>query len=113
MATPLPRYFPSLEQAGISPELRTGIRNAFQKIYDLRDQLAMTFVDAETPRGLVDGTNKIFQLAFAPNPPASLQLFLGGLLLLQGIDYTLTGPDIVYTTAPALATWHRAWYRKT
>lgn len=58
-----------------------------------------TFVDAETPAGAINGTNGSFTLANAPNPAASLTLFLNGLLQDQGGDYTLAGNMITFATA--------------
>jgi hypothetical protein len=54
------------------------------------------FIYAETPASAINGTNAAFTLAFAPNPPASLQLFRNGLLLAAGGDYTLTGTAITF-----------------
>jgi len=57
------------------------------------------FVDAETPSGTLDGANSTFFLAFAPNPPASLQLYRNGLRQQLGLDYTLNGLTINFTIA--------------
>lgn len=56
--------------------------------------LGTGFVDNEVPSGLVDGTNGNFTLASAPNPPASLELSRNGLVLTQGVDYTLNNANI-------------------
>jgi hypothetical protein len=47
------------------------------------------FVDAETPAGTLDGVNAAFTLANPPNPSTSLGLYRNGLLLSQGLDYTI------------------------
>ena len=57
------------------------------------------FVDAEIPSGIVDGVNPWFTLAQVPSPPTSLALFRNGLLQRDGLDYTLDGDVIVFTTA--------------
>jgi hypothetical protein len=57
-----------------------------------------TFVDAETPGGAINGANASFTLANAPNPAASLTLFLNGLLQDQGVDYTLAANVITFAT---------------
>jgi hypothetical protein len=57
-----------------------------------------TFVDAEAPSGAINGTNASFTLANTPNPPASLTLFLNGLLQAQGGDYTLAANVITFET---------------
>jgi hypothetical protein len=59
---------------------------------------AATFVDAETPGGAINGANASFTLANAPNPAASLSLFLNGLLQDQGVDYTLSASAITFAT---------------
>ena len=55
-----------------------------------------TFIDGETPAGVLDGSNASFVLANLPNPPGSLALFRNGLLLRQGGDYTLAGNNITF-----------------
>jgi hypothetical protein len=49
-----------------------------------------TFADAETPGGIVDGTNNTFTLAYTPLG-SSLMLFHNGLYMTPNFDYTLTG----------------------
>src|SRR5437016_6307847 len=108
----LPQELPSLDALGLAPELKTAIRRLYMTVYAVRDSVPL-FVDMETPQGPLDGTNTRFRLAFPPNPPTSLLLFFsfhasdGGVLLLQGRDYTVTGQDLVYTTALG-GDWHRA-----
>lgn len=70
-----------------------------------------TFVDAETPVGPIDGSNRVFTLARSPNPPASLLLTLNGIVQQQGSDYTLSGAVITYAEAPQPGDTHKAWYR--
>lgn len=56
------------------------------------------FVDGETPTGLLNGTNAVFTLADAPTPASSLELYRNGLLLKQGLDYTLQGNVITFAS---------------
>jgi hypothetical protein len=56
------------------------------------------FIDAETPAGVINGSNASFVLANVPNPAASLSLFLNGLLQEQGNDYTLASNTITFAT---------------
>ncbi|MCS7315287.1 MAG: hypothetical protein NZ554_07435 [Bryobacteraceae bacterium] len=56
-----------------------------------------SFVDGETPAGLLNGTNAVFTLANAPAPASSLQLYRNGLLLKQDLDYTLQGNLITFS----------------
>jgi hypothetical protein len=54
-----------------------------------------TFVNGETPAGLINGLNATFTLANTP-AAASLLLFRNGLLVQPGIDYTLNGSTIQF-----------------
>jgi len=54
-----------------------------------------TFADAETPGGIVDGTNGTLTLANTPLG-SSLLLFRNGLYMTPGFDYTLSGSTIVF-----------------
>ena len=57
----------------------------------------ITFADAETPGGLVDGSNDTFTLAATPQG-GSLQLFRNGLYMTSGFDYTLTASSIQFVS---------------
>ena len=54
------------------------------------------YFDAETPGGVVDGVNVTFTLANSPSG-TSLSLYLNGLYLSAGFDYTLNGSTITFT----------------
>ena len=71
------------------------------------------FTDAETPAGLINGTNVTFTLADAPNPGASLELYRNGLLQRSGTDYTVSGNVITFATAatPQPGDLLQAYYR--
>lgn len=56
--------------------------------------LVSLFSDSETPAGVVDGSNVVFTLHFAPSPTGSLDLYRNGLLMAQGVDYTLAANSI-------------------
>jgi len=83
----------------------------------------MTRVDAEhllhfetneVPSGTINGSNTSFTLAFTPQYSGAVQLFLDGLFLTNGTDYTVSGTTITMTTAPAVAQVLTASYwRKT
>jgi hypothetical protein len=53
------------------------------------------FADAETPAGILDGTNRTFSLANLPSG-SSLLLFRNGLFMTPGMDYTLNGSTIQF-----------------
>ncbi|HTS77452.1 MAG TPA: hypothetical protein VMG40_14670 [Bryobacteraceae bacterium] len=61
--------------------------------------LLPSFSDGETPSGSINGTNNTFTLANVPSPPASLDLYLNGLLMKPAVDYTLSGNAISFLTA--------------
>jgi len=54
------------------------------------------FIDAESPLGIVDGSNSSFTLANAPSPAASVALYRNGLLQKTGSDYTLTNAALQF-----------------
>jgi hypothetical protein len=80
-----------------------------------------SFADNETPSGVIDGANDTFRLLNSPSPPESLMLVKrtaagsGLMQLAGGIDYTLVGSKIVFTSAakPQTGDDLRAWYRYT
>ena len=57
-------------------------------------------VDGETPSGAINGTNKVFTLASAPNPVNSLKVYVNGQRMKSGgEDFTLSGVTITFVTA--------------
>lgn len=69
------------------------------------------FIYDEVPAGTIDGSNPTFTLSQTPSPPASLQLFQNGDLLIQGVDYTLSANVItIISTIPIPGDSLRAWY---
>jgi hypothetical protein len=54
------------------------------------------FADDEIPGGAMDGTNTVFTLLHAPNPPSSLQLYYNGVEQKQNVEYSLSGSTITY-----------------
>jgi hypothetical protein len=71
------------------------------------------FADDIVPAGTIDGTNAVFTLPQAPNPQDSLDLFLNGIRLTDGIGYTLSGAQITYepTYIPQPGDTHISNYR--
>jgi hypothetical protein len=57
------------------------------------------FSDNEVPSGVVNGLNTTFTLAYTPSPATSLQVYVNGLLMEQGVDYILTGSTISFALA--------------
>ncbi len=57
---------------------------------------SVLYSDGETPTGLIDGVNNTFNLAFAPNPTFSLDLYKNGLHLKPGTDFTVLGSVITF-----------------
>jgi hypothetical protein len=54
-------------------------------------------VDGEIPSGTINGVNKVFTLAAAPDPTSSLKLYRNGLRLIVNNSYTLVGSTITFT----------------
>jgi hypothetical protein len=57
------------------------------------------FVDQVTPTGAINGVNTVFTLSQSPSPGASLTVFLNGLRMSAGVDYTLSGTTITFASA--------------
>jgi hypothetical protein len=57
------------------------------------------FSDGEIPTGTINGSNTTFTLAFTPSPATSLELYLNGLRMDQGVDYTISGSIISFIPA--------------
>ncbi len=55
------------------------------------------FIDLEVPAGLVNGANATFTLSQAPFPASSVQLYRNGILLKQGLDFTLAGNVVTFS----------------
>ncbi|HSU29795.1 MAG TPA: hypothetical protein VLJ11_01055 [Bryobacteraceae bacterium] len=58
----------------------------------------VAFVDAEIPSGAINGTNGVFSLSQAPSPASSLQLYLNGLELTAGLDFTMTANTVAFAS---------------
>lgn len=72
-----------------------------------------SFVDAQTPGGQMDGNNLVFTLTSAPTG-SSLKLFKNGFLLLNNVDYSLSGLTIRFsntTSTPTIGDTLLAYYR--
>jgi len=73
------------------------------------------FADGEVPVGAIDGFNSVFTLVNAPGPVASLQLFCGipplTYIMKNGVDYTVLGNQITFTSPPLIGSEIVAWYR--
>lgn len=73
---------------------------------------SLSFSDAETPSGSVNGSNVTFTLANSPSPATSLSLYVNGALQTPGgEDYSLSGATITMVNAPLTGSIIRAWYR--
>jgi hypothetical protein len=56
----------------------------------------VSFVDAETLTGMLDGFNAIFTLTNLPNPASSLAVYRNGLRMQAGVDYLPAGSTITF-----------------
>jgi hypothetical protein len=73
-----------------------------------------TPVDNEVPGGDIDGSNREFTLAYMPSPPASIQLFKGGVLMRQGLanDYVVDNQTIIFNDPPQINDVLLVFYRR-
>ncbi|HLK48517.1 MAG TPA: hypothetical protein VKT49_10300 [Bryobacteraceae bacterium] len=62
---------------------------------------APSYIDADAPAGIVDGSNTWFSLTGTPEPAASVSVYRNGLLQQPGADYSLTGRTIQFNAASA------------
>ena len=58
-----------------------------------------SFVDGDSPAGIVDGSNTTFGLSAVPDPVGSLAVYRNGMLQKTGQDYTLAGTTITFVAA--------------
>lgn len=58
----------------------------------------------DTVTGSVNGSNVVFTLSHAPDPPESLEVFVGGVYQEQGTAFTLNGNQITFSEAPGTGT---------
>lgn len=68
--------------------------------------------EQEAPTGTVNGVNVTFSISSSPSEAKAVQLFQGGLMQRQGIDYTISGTTITMTTAPNFGQDLWAYYTK-
>ena len=72
---------------------------------------SIRFADSEVPSGMVDGLNLAFSLAHEPLPTSSVVLARNGLVLREGVDYTLSGSALTFIDTPQPGDVLQAWYR--
>jgi len=60
-----------------------------------------SFVDGDSPAGIVDGANTAFTLSATPNPASSLAVYRNGILQKAVQDYTANGNVVTFVTADA------------
>ena len=64
-----------------------------------RRRIVLAYSDAEVPAGIVNGLNQIFTLANVPSPISSVEVYHNGILMEQGLDYTISGGVITFSPA--------------
>jgi hypothetical protein len=62
---------------------------------------APSFMDGDSPAGIVDGSNTSFTLSAVPDPTTSLAVYRNGVLQKTGQDYTFTGTTLQFVAASA------------
>jgi hypothetical protein len=60
-----------------------------------------SFMDGDSPAGIVDGSNTSFTLSAVPNPTTSLAVYRNGVLQKSGQDYTFSGSTVQFVAAAA------------
>ena len=65
---------------------------------------------AETPTGLINSTNAVYNLIASPSNVNSLLLILDGVTQYAGVDYTLVGSTTTFVTAPLTGSTLFAYY---
>lgn len=88
-------------------------------VYDLTDWIEIdlnkvSYVDKETPTGIINGVNTVFELDFEPIPNSE-HLYLNGLLQDSGIDgdYLIDGKTIMFFIPPSMGMKIKCSYRST
>jgi hypothetical protein len=57
-----------------------------------------SFMDNDSPSGVVDGSNTLFTLTGTPNPPGSLTLYRNGMLMKSGQDFSLAANSVAFVS---------------
>jgi len=58
-----------------------------------------SFMDGDSPAGIVDGSNNRFTLSQTPSPAASLALYRNGIMQKATQDYTVSGSTVTFVAA--------------
>jgi hypothetical protein len=58
-----------------------------------------SFIDGNSPTGVVDGSNTAFGLSAVPDPVTSLAVYRNGVLQKTGQDYNLSGSTVTFVAA--------------
>jgi len=61
--------------------------------------VSTSFVDGDSPAGIVDGSNTNFALSAVPNPASSLAVYRNGMLQKTAQDYTANGNVVTFVAA--------------
>lgn len=89
---------------GIVNSLNTSVANVAATLANLATQVNTltsgvtyaVFADDETPAGTMNGVNTAFALANTPATAGSLKLYRNGVLLANGVDYTLSSNTVTF-----------------
>lgn len=86
----------------------TALGDTIQFLYCLGS--IATTLNLETPGGAIDGVNTTFNLSFVPTSGVLLG-FQNGLLIKNGLDYTLAGQIVTMTVPPSIGDSLQFFYR--
>jgi hypothetical protein len=72
-----------------------------------------SFMDGDSPSGIVNGSNTTFTLSQTPSPSTSVALYRNGIVQKAGQDYTLSGSTVAFVAAsvPQAGDTLLAYYR--
>lgn len=89
---------------------KTRVATMLKNIIDSKGNNS-NFVDKETPTGLINSANVTYTLAFTPIADSEY-VYLNGLLMETGDDYTILVGTITMVTAPETGDRLKVSYRK-
>ncbi len=99
--------------SGTVTGLQSSLNTLTTTVNGLSANVSFAFVDGDIPAGTLNGSNTAFTLSQTPSPATSLALYRNGLLERPGIDFTLSGAAVTFTSVsiPKTTDTLEAFYR--
>ena len=76
---------------------------------DVLDAIVNGVAFNDVPSGTINGVNAVFTFTSAPNPD-TLFVWVSGVLMKDGDDYTVSGTTLTFTSIPTTGDWIRTAY---